>query len=265
MQYETGQTVLYCPRSHPGIHRATVLGRSADEKGWQIRLEDGGVKEVADIEDWRMCLADQPCQSLVPDITASAGDEGLTLADRLYRAPAAQEAGEGSDIPVPSGQLPLQRVKAASSTSTLPVSSGGTTTSTTTPTSATPGSSASAGTSACEPAAQARTGYPGVAPGAAGTPQTKNVVRYTAPPANSAVGGCRGYAASVIARQASNVPPPSLLTPGRRIVYTARSNGHPYPGVVVGTLPGRPGFHLHLDCGEPKDVEEQEVWRIALA
>lgn len=49
---------------------------------------------------------------------------------------------------------------------------------------------------------------------------------------------------------------------GQRIAYTARSNGVRYAGKVLGRLKGRSGWHVLLDCGETKDVEDAEAWRL---
>lgn len=52
------------------------------------------------------------------------------------------------------------------------------------------------------------------------------------------------------------------ITPGLRVAYTARSNGQPYAGTVMGRLGGRGGWHIVLDVGETKDVDDGEVWRL---
>jgi len=69
-------------------------------------------------------------------------------------------------------------------------------------------------------------------------------------------------AAGDSAAKSRQAPP---VTPGQRIAYTARSNGVRYPGRVVGRLTGRGGWRVVLDCGDMKEVEDAEVWRLAPA
>merc|ERR1719362_1158215 len=57
----------------------------------------------------------------------------------------------------------------------------------------------------------------------------------------------------------------SALQPGQRIAYTARSNGVRYPGRLLGRLPHRGGWRVLLDCGDMKEVDDAEGWRLTAA
>lgn len=53
------------------------------------------------------------------------------------------------------------------------------------------------------------------------------------------------------------------ISVGQRITYTARSNGMRYPGRVLGRLSGlRTGWRVLLDCGDSKEVDDKESWRL---
>lgn len=51
--------------------------------------------------------------------------------------------------------------------------------------------------------------------------------------------------------------------PGQRIKYLARSNGVWYPGVLVGRLPSNTGWSAWLDCGQAKEVDDSEAFRLS--
>jgi len=52
------------------------------------------------------------------------------------------------------------------------------------------------------------------------------------------------------------------LAPGLRVAYTARSNGQRYAGTITGRLLAGTGWHVSLDVGEQKDVDDSEAWRL---
>eukprot|EP00930_Biecheleria_cincta_P006871 TRINITY_DN107959_c0_g1_i1.p1 TRINITY_DN107959_c0_g1~~TRINITY_DN107959_c0_g1_i1.p1 ORF type:complete len:736 (-),score=112.57 TRINITY_DN107959_c0_g1_i1:47-2221(-) len=247
-QFISGQTVLYCPQSHPGIHKATVLGRTVDGRGWRIRVDQGGIEEVDDSEEWRLCLSDEP-PAMLPGTTQGEGVPWprSSSPSRVRKASPMpfQDFAKATVSTSPASQAPV-----SSATTTATVSAATTATVSTTAT----------GASVPAPVPQRGAGQMQAAvrsPGHAGA----GCRAYASPPSPPVPvrPGMRGSYPGVAVSAPSIA---SQLQPGRRILYTARSNGLRYPGVVVGCLAGRPGYCLYLDCGEPKEVEEAEAWRI---
>mmetsp|Transcript_56845 Transcript_56845/g.163186 ORF Transcript_56845/g.163186 Transcript_56845/m.163186 type:complete len:683 (+) Transcript_56845:102-2150(+) len=74
-----------------------------------------------------------------------------------------------------------------------------------------------------------------------------------------------GLIALATGRVAAGMPalPPELAA-GLRVAYTARSNGQRYLGVILGRLSSRNGWHIALDVGENKEVDDSEAWRLQL-
>jgi serine/threonine protein kinase len=70
---------------------------------------------------------------------------------------------------------------------------------------------------------------------------------------------------SLVYPAAPDAGDPQSLSAGMRIVYTARSNGLMYPGVVEGRSSDGKAWCLMLDCGEAKQVADGDLWRIQQA
>lgn len=66
----------------------------------------------------------------------------------------------------------------------------------------------------------------------------------------------------VVVPQLTSAPLQPQYKPGDRVRYLARSNGVWYPGVVLGRVAPNRGWSLLLDCGERKDVDDPDAWRI---
>eukprot|EP00931_Biecheleriopsis_adriatica_P064190 TRINITY_DN39013_c0_g1_i1.p1 TRINITY_DN39013_c0_g1~~TRINITY_DN39013_c0_g1_i1.p1 ORF type:complete len:761 (-),score=124.38 TRINITY_DN39013_c0_g1_i1:58-2340(-) len=291
VNYQPGQTVLYCPRSHAGIHKATVLGRSADGNGWRIAFEHGGVKEVEDSEDWRLCLCDLPSSlpTRLPERSASPlrrSGTSVAVAPDVRGADEASSKGceaAGGSLEAVAAQASTaaagpKQVKASPTPSLVPISSATTTasgnsgTATTNTIATSVGSTSPAGEATLCGTQQAWLTHGPARCASPTMPAAQGLRAYmSSPPLPVAGAMAPGGAAAprhgppYLASQPPIVPAPaSALQPGRRILYTARTNGQRYPGVVVGLLGGRPGYRLFLDCGEAKEVEEAECWRIAL-
>jgi len=74
-----------------------------------------------------------------------------------------------------------------------------------------------------------------------------------------------GAATTVSAKTAVTkgaLAPVLALSIGQRVAYTARSNGQRYSGTILGRLAGNSGWHIALDVGEKKEVDDKEVWRL---
>lgn len=54
MGITAGQEVVYQASSHNAFYRGTVVGRSAGNNAWLVKLTGGGTKEVPDSEIWRI-------------------------------------------------------------------------------------------------------------------------------------------------------------------------------------------------------------------
>jgi len=63
-----------------------------------------------------------------------------------------------------------------------------------------------------------------------------------------------------VGRALSDSPPP--LASGMRILYTSRTNGLQYPGLVEGRTSDGKAWQLCLDCGDRKEVADGDGWRI---
>lgn len=244
--FKTGQSVLYCPKE-AGVKKGVVQGRSADGTGWRIQLENGLCIDVADSEEWRMCLCDPPAP-----IRPSLQPTQQPVQPAVPTAPAApaRAASAPTDI---KGPVLAWAHKEASAARGKVLSTSSTASSLATMT----GSSSPEVTDASP------------------MPKSYKIAAVSKPytawastsPMRPATAASKVPLSGVPAKGEAPHPGPLLRArypyPGQRLFYTARSNGQRYPGVLTGFLPNRPGYRVFLDCGESKEVDEAEAWRLA--
>jgi len=279
VNFQPGQTVLYCPGSQAGVLKAIVCGKLADGQGWRIKLESGEFREVEDGEDWRLCLSDLPVASPpaasprnVPVAAAPAVTRPVIKGPVLAWAPVEVPTSSTSLAPGRSQQVLGSSSTVSSLATATPVSTG------------TSESSSHPAVSDASPMLNNK-GYPITSVGAHSASQAPWAGR-TASPNLRRVGSVAGVVPN---HQAAAMPPqqgpgprlldehsacghgpalrcaspPPLASLGRRVLYLSRTGGQRFAGMVTGILPGPNGYRLFLDCGETKDVEEAEAWRIS--
>jgi len=225
MRFGFGQSVLYRPRSHNQLGTATVVGRSGRGQGWQIRLENGALKEIDDTESWRLtAISGSATTGSAPQAPAAQATHAVKVHPAARpAAPVTTSTSVSMSASLPAGIIVPSRQQAVSSVSLAP-------------------------TAATAPA-------PVITQSGPGSP--KGTVQLS--------GGSLGTSVAHPVPTGTTISrKPSVLSAGQRVMYTARSNGQRYPGRIIGRLGGyATGWRLALDCGDLKEVTDSDSWRIA--
>jgi len=268
---------MYHPRSHSGFHNATVIGRTVRGQGWQIRLESGAIKEVDDSEAWRITPV-----SSTPQPQTAGGVLGASSAATNQGSGHSRYAGGTVSVsppvaacevaavlpaangavapPLVAPSMPSREhiVTAGSSLQprTMQVASTVSLVTPTCPTTECPPMSCQQAAAAVAPTAAAAamaTAAPSVSSRSCQGSSTATTNSLSFAPTSR----CVTSDPTTASRQV-----PSTLQLGQRIAYTARSNGVRYPGRLLGRLPNRGGWRVLLDCGDTKEVDDAEAWRL---